>query len=49
KKGDTMTRSNRRYISPEFRLEAAQSVIDQHYTVAAAATVMNVGKAIMDK
>jgi transposase len=42
-----MTGRNRRNFSPEFRLEAAQLVLDQHYTVAAAA--MNVGKSTMDK
>lgn len=44
-----MTGRNRRSFSPEFRLEAAQLVLDQHYTVAAAATAMNVGKSTMDK
>jgi transposase len=44
-----MNRSNRRNFSPEFRLEAAQLVLEQHYTVAAAATAMNVGKSTMDK
>jgi transposase len=44
-----MNRSNRRNFSPEFHLEAAQLVLDQHYTVAAAATAMNVGKSTMDK
>ncbi len=39
----------RRNFSPEFRLEAAQLVLDQHYTVAAAATAMNVGKSTMHK
>ncbi len=43
-----MTGRNRRNFSPEFRLEAAQ-LLDQHYTVAAAATAMNVGKSTMDK
>lgn len=38
-----MTGRNRRNFSPEFRLEAAQLVLDQHYTVAAA-TAINVGK-----
>ncbi|CAM3648080.1 transposase [Rouxiella silvae] len=28
-----MTARNRRNFSPEFRLEAAQLVLDQHYTV----------------
>ena len=44
-----MTGRNRRNFSPEFRLEAAQLVLDQRYTVAAAATAMNVGKSTMDK
>ena len=44
-----MTGRNRRNFSPEFRLEAAQLVLDQHYTVADAATAMNVGKSTMDK
>lgn len=41
-----MTGRNRRNFSPEFQLEAAQLVLDQHYT---AATAMNVGKSTMDK
>ncbi|HHA0036577.1 TPA: IS3 family transposase [Yersinia enterocolitica] len=44
-----MTGRNKRNFSPEFRLEAAQLVLDQHYSVAAAATAMNVGKSTMDK
>jgi len=44
-----MTGRNRRNFSPEFRLEAAQLVLDQRYTVADAATAMNVGKSTMDK
>ncbi|MCX2957728.1 MAG: IS3 family transposase, partial [Serratia symbiotica] len=36
-----MTGRDRRNFSPEFRLEAAQLVLDQHYTVAAVATAMN--------
>lgn len=44
-----MTRNSRRSFSPEFKLEAAQLVLDQHYTVAAATTAMNVGKSTMDK
>ncbi|GKX62799.1 transposase [Pragia fontium] len=44
-----MIRNSRRNFSPEFRLEAAQLVLDQHYTVTAAATAMNVGKSTMDK
>lgn len=44
-----MTGRNRHNFSPEFRLEAAQLVLDQHYTVAATATAMNVRKSTMDK
>jgi hypothetical protein len=44
-----MTGRNRRNFSPWFRHEAAQLVLEQHYTVAAAAKAMNVGKSTMDK
>jgi transposase len=44
-----MNKSNRRNFSPEFKPEAAQPVLDQHYIVTAAATAMNVGKSTMDK
>ena len=44
-----MTGRNRRNFIPELRLEAAQRVLDRHYTVAAAATAINVGKSTMDK
>lgn len=33
----------KRNFSPEFRLEAAQLVVDQRYTVREAAEAMNVG------
>jgi len=36
-------------FSPEFRLECAQLVVDQGYSVAKAAQAMNVGKSTMDK
>lgn len=39
----------KRNFSPEFRLEAAQLVVDQHYTVREAAEAMNVGHSTMDK
>jgi transposase len=42
----TVSRST---FTPEFRLEAAQLVVDQGYTVKAAATAMGVGKSTMDK
>ena len=34
---------------PEFRLQAAQLVVDQHYTVREAAEAMKVGYSSMDK
>ncbi len=40
-----MTERNRR----NFSFEAAPLVHDQHYTVVAAATAMNVSKSTMDK
>lgn len=36
-------------FSPEFRLEAAQLVVDQNYSVREAAKAMNVGNSTMDK
>jgi len=36
-------------FSPEFRLEASELVVDQNYTVIAAAKAMNVGVSTMDK
>ncbi|ELR67192.1 Mobile element protein [Photobacterium marinum] len=44
-----MTKRTRRTFSPEFKLEAAQLVLDQSYSVAEAAKAMNVGKSTMDK
>lgn len=44
-----MTGRNRRDFSTEFCLEAAQLVLDQHYSLVAAATTMNVGRSTMDK
>lgn len=44
-----MTQSKRPSFSPEFRLEAAQLVVDQNYTVREAAEAMGVGKSTMDK
>lgn len=43
-----MTGSNRRNFSPKFRLEAAQTVLDQHYTLTVTAIAMNVRKSTMD-
>ena len=39
----------KRNFSPEFRLEAAQLVIDQNYSIRQAAEAMNVGLSTMDK
>lgn len=44
-----MTGLTRRTFSPEFRLEAAQFVLDQNYSVANAARAMNIGVSTMDK
>ena len=47
--GDMMNKKTRPTFSPEFRLECAQLVVDQGYSVAKAAQAMNVGKSTMDK
>jgi len=39
----------KRNFSPEFRLEAAQLVVDQNYSIRQAAEAMNVGLSTMDK
>lgn len=44
-----MTKRVRRQFSAEFKLESAQLVLDQNYSVVEAAQVMNVGKSTMDK
>jgi transposase len=44
-----MKKRTRPTFSPEFRLEALQLVVDQNYTVIAAAKAMNVGISIMAK
>jgi len=44
-----MKKRSRRTFSPEFKLEAAQLVLDQDYSVTEAAKAMNVGKSTMDK
>ncbi len=44
-----MTRRPKRNFSPEFRLEAAQLVVDQNYSIREAAEAMNVGNSTMDK
>jgi len=43
-----MTRSKRNY-SPEFRLECAQLIVDQGYSVPQAVEAMSVGKSTIDK
>ncbi|MGL5728609.1 MAG: IS3 family transposase [Plesiomonas sp.] len=44
-----MTKRTRRLFSAEFKLESAQLVLDQNYSVTEAAQAMNVGKSTMDK
>lgn len=44
-----MTSKLRPTFSPEYRLNAAQLVVDQNYSVNEAAQAMNVGKSTMDK
>ncbi|MGR3172578.1 IS3 family transposase [Vibrio vulnificus] len=44
-----MTKRTRRTFSPEFKLEAAQLVVDQGYSVVEASKAMNVSKSAMDK
>ena len=47
--GNTMTKRIRPNFTPEFRLESAQLVLDQDYSVKEAAEAMNVGKSMMNK
>ncbi len=42
-----MTKRTRRLFSAEFKLEAAQLVLDQNYSVTEATQAMNVGKSTM--
>jgi transposase len=44
-----MTKKTRPTFTPEFRLEVAQLVVDQSYSIREAATAMNVGKSTVDK
>ena len=44
-----MKRSTRRTFSPEFRLESAQLVVDQNYSIREAATAVGVGHSTMDR
>jgi len=44
-----MTIKRRRTFTPEFKLEAAQLVVQQNYSVREAADAMSVGKSTMGK
>ena len=44
-----MIKKTRARFTPEFRLESAQLVVDQSYSVREAAEAMGVGKSTMDK
>jgi len=44
-----MTIQRRRTFTPEFKLESAQLVVEQNYSIREAANAMNVGKSTMDK
>jgi transposase len=43
-----MSRKGKRNYPPEFRLESAQLVVDQGYSIREAAEAMNVGKSTME-
>mgnify|MGYP003635109512 CR=1 FL=1 len=44
-----MTRRTRSTFTPEFKLEAAQIVVDKGYSIREATGAMNVGKSSMGK
>lgn len=44
-----MTTRTKRNFSPEFRLECAQLIVDQGYSVREAVEAMSVGKSTIDK
>ena len=44
-----MAKKTRRTFSPEFRLESANLVVEQHYSVREAVTAVGVGHSTMDK
>ena len=44
-----MSNKTRRTFSPEFRLESAQLVVDQNYSIKEAALAVGVGLSTMDK
>jgi len=47
--GDTIIKRTRPTFSPECRLESAQLVVEQGYSIRDATAAMNVGKSTMDK
>lgn len=47
--GGNMNKRTRPTFTPEFRLESAQLVVDQNYSIREAAEAMSVGKSTMDK
>ena len=47
--GDNMTKQTRPRFNPEFKVEAAQLVLDQGYSVKEAAQAMGVGLSTLDK
>ena len=47
--GDDMTKTTRPRFSPEFRVECAQLVLDQGYTIREAAHAMGCGKSTLGK
>ena len=47
--GGKMSRKTRQTFTQDFKLEAAQLVLDQNYSVREAASAMNIGKSTMDK
>ena len=44
-----MSKRTRRTFSPEFRLESAQLVVDQNYSIKEAAQAVGVGHSTMDR
>lgn len=44
-----MSKKRKPHFKPEYRLEVAQLVVDQGYSVREAAEAMNVGKSTVDK
>jgi len=44
-----MSKKTRRTFSPEFKLESAQLVLDQQYSIREAASAVGVGHSTMDK